>query len=186
MNTPTEMTTGLPPRQQRERAFYNRYSQDRCDRRVILDPILGKESRPWNSYWHFFDLVRGRFRQGARLLDFGCGWGSNTILFARAGYEVDGLDISEGNRAVAERLALEHGVADRVHLHRMAAENLAFADDTFDVIAGIDILHHVQVEQAMRECHRVLKPGGVAYFREPVENFLVDAVRNTRLMRWLL
>src|SRR3954465_2211915 len=179
MNPTSEMTApavraepaeGLTPRQQRERAFYNQYSQDRCDRRVILDPILGKESRPWNSYWHFFELVRGRFREGARLLDFGCGWGPHTILFARIGYEVDGFDISEGNLAVAERLVEEHGVADRVHLHRMAAEKLAFADGTFDVTAAIDILHHVRVEQAMRECHRVLKRGGVAYFREPVEN----------------
>src|SRR4051794_13115205 len=127
MNTTSEMTApvgnepceALTPRQQREREFYNCYSQDRCDRRVILDPILGNETRPWNSYWHFFELVRGRFRPGARLLDFGCGWGSNTILFARIGYEVDGFDISEGNLAVAERLAEEHGVAGRVRLHRM-------------------------------------------------------------------
>jgi 2-polyprenyl-3-methyl-5-hydroxy-6-metoxy-1,4-benzoquinol methylase len=180
------MTEALTPRQQREREFYNRYADGYCDRRVILDPILGHELRPWNSYWHFFQLVKDRFRQGARLLDFGCGWGSNTVLFAKLGYEVDAFDISEGNLEVARNLAAEHGVAGRARLHLMPAERLDFPDESFDVVAGIDILHHVQVEPALRECRRVLRPGGAAFFHEPVSNFLFDTVRNTWLVRRLV
>lgn len=180
------MTEALTPRQQREREFYNRYACEYSDKRVILDPILGKEQRPWNSYWHFFQCVKDRFRPGHRLLDFGCGWGSNTILFARIGYEVDAFDISEGNLEVGRRLAQDHGVADRVRFHQMPAERLDFPDDSFDVVAGIDILHHVQVEASLRECRRILRPGGAAYFHEPVANLLFDPIRNTWLIRRLV
>jgi 2-polyprenyl-3-methyl-5-hydroxy-6-metoxy-1,4-benzoquinol methylase len=174
------------PRQQREREFYNQYSKGYCDTRVNLDPITSPEHRPWNSYWHFFRLVRDRYRPGARLLDFGCGWGSNTILFAKAGYEVDGFDIAENNLAVARDLAEQHEVADRVRLSLQMAEQLEYPDESFDVVAGVDILHHVQLEPALRECRRVLKPGGVAFFREPIANFLFDPIRNTWLMRKLV
>jgi 2-polyprenyl-3-methyl-5-hydroxy-6-metoxy-1,4-benzoquinol methylase len=178
------MTDTLTPRQQRERDFYNRYAQQ-CDTRVNLEPVQSDEQRPWNSYWHFYRLVKDRFRPGHRLLDFGCGWGSKTILFAKVGYDVDGFDIAEGNLEVARTVANEHGVADRVRLHLMAAETLDFPDATFDVIAGIDILHHVQIEPALSQCRRLLKPGGVAFFREPVASFLFDSIRNTWLLRKL-
>lgn len=178
------MTDTLTPRQQREREFYDRYAQQ-CDTKIYLDPITSPHHRPWNSYWHFYRLVRDRFRPGGRLLDFGCGWGSKTIMFAKAGYRVDGFDISEGNLEVGRRLAQENGVADLVQFHLMPAEQLAFPDDTFDVIAGLDILHHVSVEPSLRECRRVLKPGGMAYFREPLANALFDGLRNTWLLRKL-
>lgn len=176
------MSQTLTPRQQREREFYNEYSRQRRDM-VSPEPILGNEKRPWNPYWHFFRLAREAYRPGSRLLDFGCGWGSNTVLFALAGYQVDGIDIAENNLEKARELAQEHGVSRNIRLHLQPAEQLAFPDQTFDVVAGIDILHHVQIEPALREVARVLKPGGVAFFREPVEQPLFDAIRNTWLVR---
>lgn len=177
--------SGLTPRQQREREYYNEYSQKQKGARVNLNPISGKESRPWNPYWHLFALVKERFRPGSRLLDFGCGWGDNSAIFAHIGYQVEGFDISEGNLDVARQLAEKEGLANQVHFSVQRAESLNYPDGEFDVIAGVDILHHVEISSAIGECRRVLREGGVAFFIEPLSNPLVDAIRNTRFVRRL-
>jgi len=128
-------------------------------------------------------LVKERFRPGARLLDFGCGWGDNTAVFARIGYQVEGFDISERNLEVARQLAASEGVANQVHFGVQTAESLDYSDGQFDVVAGVDILHHVEIPRAIAECRRVLRPGGVAFFIEPLMNPLFDTVRNTRLVQ---
>ena len=136
------LSVSLTPRQQREREYYNRYSQRKKDARVNLAPIAGKEQRPWNPYWHLFGLVKKRYRPGARLLDFGCGWGDNSLIFAHIGYQVDGFDISEGNLELARQLSDKEGLTEQVHFSLQRAERLKYPDAHFDVVAGVDILHH--------------------------------------------
>lgn len=172
----------LTPRQQREREYYDQYSQQQKNVEVNLAPISGTEQRPWNPYWHLFALVKERFRPGSRLLDFGCGWGDNSSIFAHIGYEVEGFDISEGNLDVARQLAENEGLANRIHFSVQRAESLNYPDGHFDVVAGVDILHHVEISPAIAECHRVLREGGVAFFTEPLANPLFETVRNTRLV----
>jgi SAM-dependent methyltransferase len=62
---------------------------------------------------------------------------------------------------------------------------LDYPSEFFDVIAGLDILLHVDITKAIAQCVRVLKAGGVALFAEPLEVPLFDVIRNTRLLRWL-
>jgi ubiquinone/menaquinone biosynthesis C-methylase UbiE len=50
----------------------------------------------------------------------------------------------------------------------MNAEELAFPDNTFDVVFGIGILHHLDIDRACETIARVLKPTGVAVFLEPL------------------
>lgn len=173
----------LTLRQQRERDFYNQYARTHADTTVVLDPIRRRERRPWNSYWHCFELVQAQFRPGHRLLDLGCGWGSNTVVFAAIGYDVDAIDISEANLQAARRVASEHGVADRIRFHLMPAERLTFHRGSFDVVAGIDILHHVDIAGALHQCHRVLAPRGAAFFHEPIWSGGFDRLRNTAIAR---
>jgi len=173
----------LTPRQQREREYYNQYSQQMKDARVDLAAIAGKEQRPWNPYWHLFALVKERYTPGSRLLDFGCGWGTNSAVFAHIGYQVQGFDISERNLEVARQVAEKEGIADQVNFSVQRAEALEYPDGHFDVVAGVDILHHVEISSAITECRRVLREGGVAFFIEPLNNPLFDYVRNTRVVR---
>jgi 2-polyprenyl-3-methyl-5-hydroxy-6-metoxy-1,4-benzoquinol methylase len=176
----------LTERQKREQAYYDQYASTyKCDVQAVFDPIEGRERRPWNPYWYLFGRVQRAYRPGARLLDFGCGWGENTVLFAKVGYQVHGFDISEANLRAARRTADRYGLSQRIELSRQAAEGLAFADNTFDVVAGVDILHHVDIASAIRECHRILKPGGEAFFKEPVRHWCFDTIRNLRPVKSL-
>ena len=60
----------------------------------------------------------------------------------------------------------------------MGAERLDYPDDRFDLSIGFAILHHLDLELSLAELYRVLKPGGVAYFVEPLgSNPLINLYR---------
>jgi SAM-dependent methyltransferase len=176
----------LTERQIRERRYYDEFVRRTSPDIASLDAIRGTERRPWNPYWYVAELLRSSYRDPSQqLLDFGCGPGSYSVQCAHIGYEVWGFDISEGNIDMARQLADKYGMAGRTHFAVGAAERLDYPDSFFDVIVGIDILHHVDIEPAIRECLRVLKPSGMAIFKEPVEAPVFDRLRNTRLGRAL-
>jgi 2-polyprenyl-3-methyl-5-hydroxy-6-metoxy-1,4-benzoquinol methylase len=179
--------TSLTERQKRELEFYEEYSKRNPCQQVNFAPVVGGESRPWNSYWHIFEVLKESFKaDGERLLDFGCGWGEHSLVFAKIGYEVFGFDLSQNNIANARSLAEKYEMTDRVHFSVSPAEHLDFADEFFDVVVGVDILHHVNIGQAIAECSRILKKGGMAVFHEPVRAPVFDSLRETRLGRWLV
>jgi 2-polyprenyl-3-methyl-5-hydroxy-6-metoxy-1,4-benzoquinol methylase len=182
-----ELTSTFTDRQQREREYYEEYSRRNPPKTVPLSMIEGTERRPWNPYWFVAELVQSaRTGPGQRLLDFGCGPGNYSVQFARMGYDVHGFDIAPHNLEVARDLAARYGVADRTTFVESTAERLPFPDAYFDVAAGIDILHHVDIPAAMRECLRVLKPGGMAVFKEPIEVPVFDALRKSAFGEWLV
>jgi ubiquinone/menaquinone biosynthesis C-methylase UbiE len=98
--------------------------------------------------------------QGRIALDYCCGRGETSVQMAQAGAFVHGIDISEESVRTAERRLADNGFADRSQMQVMDAENLSFADDTFDVIVCSGVLHHLDLEQAYPELARVLKPKG--------------------------
>lgn len=172
---------GLTERQRRERDYYNQFSQAHVHDEIDFAPILGDEARPWNPYWFAYQTVH-ELRAGAqaRLLDIGCGAGVDCVRYARLGFDVHGIDVSPGNIARARSLAARHDSSARVHVQPMVSEQLQFPDETFDVVTGIDILHHVEIGDTVAECLRVLKPGGVAVFKEWIEAPVLDRVRRLR------
>lgn len=178
--------TNLTDRQQRETAYYDQYSQLNAPEAVDFAPVVNDERRPWSPHWYVCRLVRDLYKsRDQRLLDFGCGMGLSGVTFAKLGYQVEGFDISSGNIAVAKRLAEQHGLGERCYFVTMPAEKLNYPDNHFDVIVGMDILHHVDIYKVMDEVKRVLKPGGVAIFKEPIRVPMLDAVRESWLLRKL-
>lgn len=177
----------LTERQRREREFYSEYSQKHQDEDVVFDPVKGHEKRPWNSYWRFYQVVQEAFRSPSqRLLDFGCGLGNSSMIYAHIGYQVSGFDVCEENVIQCRRKAEKYGFSERTDFSVGTAEDLTYADESFDVVAGIDILHHVEVEPALLGARRVLKSGGIAVFREFLVVPVFDAVRNSRFGTWLV
>ncbi|WP_068279381.1 class I SAM-dependent methyltransferase [Aldersonia kunmingensis] len=115
------------------------------------------------------DYARGRFDAVAgeqnlpyeRALELGCGTGFFLLNLMQGGVAKTGsvTDLSPGMVKVALRnaenlkLPVDGRVAD--------AETIPYEDNTFDLVVGHAVLHHIpDVEQALRECLRVLKPGG--------------------------
>jgi ubiquinone/menaquinone biosynthesis C-methylase UbiE len=90
-----------------------------------------------------------------RVLEVGVGTGVNLPLYP-AGVSVAAIDESVEMLAVAQQRALCH-----VHLARMDAERLAFADATFDtVVTSLVLCSVVEPERALGELRRVLSPSG--------------------------
>jgi 2-polyprenyl-3-methyl-5-hydroxy-6-metoxy-1,4-benzoquinol methylase len=109
---------------------------------------------------------------GKNVLEYGCGSGHDSCHLADCGAIVTAFDLSPVSVQKARRRAELLGFADRIQFDVKAAGKLDYAPATFDVIVGIAILHHLhtQLDVIYDEVARLLKPGGVAYFTEPVAN----------------
>lgn len=115
---------------------------------------------------------------GAKVIEYGCGLGFLSILLARSGAEVTAIDISEASVGVARAQAETYGVAKRINFVISPAEQLPFADGTFDLAFGKAVLHHLDPTTAAPEMARILRPGGRAAFSEPLgTNVAVIAAR---------
>ena len=107
--------------------------------------------------------------RGKTVLDYGCGRGEQALRYLANGATTFGIDISEPYIADVTRAALDHGYPrDRFEFRVMDAHALDYGDQTFDVIIGDGILHHLDTDVAMDEIHRVLKPGGRVLLTEPL------------------
>ncbi len=103
----------------------------------------------------------------AEVLEYGCGPGSAAWDIAETGGRVTGIDISPVAIDQAKREADDREVTNCQFLV-MNAEELEFDDNSFDLVCGSGILHHLELEAAHRELARVMRPGGTAVFFEPL------------------
>jgi SAM-dependent methyltransferase len=172
----TTLSAELLDRARREREFFNRYS----DPRQVPDQVLAVpkllDAIP-DEIGEFFPSL-----QDKSVCEIGCGYGVLCAYFALRGARVFGFDVSDTNVIVARRTARVNRVEDRIFLQVMQGECLAFADNSFDLVFGNAVLHHLDRAASAREIYRVLKPGGIAIFREPLgENKLLEWARNCPL-----
>lgn len=115
-----------------------------------------KEYAPWMRELMGFDSFAD-----ARLVEVGCGMGTDLLQFARGGSKCTGLDITPRSIEISRRHFSVYGLkADFVISD---GERLPFADHSFDVYYSNGVLHHTPgTDAAICEAHRVLKPGGTA------------------------
>ena len=105
-----------------------------------------------------------KMKEEMKILDIGTGPGFFPMILSEAGYTVTAVDYTEEMLEKAkENLGkyTKYGL-ERVTLQRMDAQNLEFADETFDVVISRNLTWNLEKpEQAYQEWMRVLKPGGV-------------------------
>jgi SAM-dependent methyltransferase len=104
-------------------------------------------------------------RRYARSLEIGAGTGYFSLNLLRAGVieQATCSDISEGMLATLRENAERLGLA--VRTERVDAEHLPFADESFDLVLGHAVLHHIpDLQRAFAEFARVLAPGGIVLF----------------------
>ena len=111
------------------------------------------------------DLIASaaRLRPGLRVLEVGCGTGLFTEKFAAAGAHIVAIDVSPDLLAHARARNLP---AERVQWVCGRLEDLRGAE-RFDAIIGSSVLHHLELHDALRTMHRLLKRGGAISFAEP-------------------
>ncbi len=100
-----------------------------------------------------------------RMLEIGAGTGYFTLNLLRQGIvdEATAIDISPGMLDVLQATATSLGL--EVKTEPADAERLPFADESFDLVLGHAVLHHVpDLPAALSECARVLRPGGTLTF----------------------
>lgn len=117
---------------------------------------------------------------GATCLELGCGTGYFTRLVAESNATITAVDISEDLLAEAR----EKTTAQNVVYEIADAHNLKYEDASFDLVYGSSILHHLEIDKALSESLRVLKPGGKFVFAEPnMVNPQIWAERNIDYVR---
>ena len=115
-----------------------------------------QEYAPWMREVMGFD----RFA-GARLLEVGCGMGTDLLQFARGRALCTGVDVTPRSVEISRLHFSVYGMKGDFVLSD--AERLPFADNSLDVYYSNGVLHHTPgTADAVREAHRVLKPGGTA------------------------
>ena len=111
------------------------------------------------------DLMQSCFKEylpektALKVLDIGTGLGIQAMTFAELGHQVTALDLSEEMLARAKQGAAARGLS--IDFHHGDAENLPFADNSFDVVVNMHLLWTLtDHEKFFQECKRVLVPGG--------------------------
>jgi ubiquinone/menaquinone biosynthesis C-methylase UbiE len=102
--------------------------------------------------------------RGQRLLEVGCGIGTDLVRFAKSGARVTGIDLAQTAIDLARRNFELNGVAAE-ELRVANGEALPYADESFDVVYGHGVVQYTaDAPRLIREMHRVLKPGGTGIF----------------------
>ncbi len=134
---------------------------------------------------------------GTNVLELGCGTGYFTKELARTRANVTAIDISPDLLEEARR----NCPAPNVTFEVQNAYALSYPEASFDSVVGSSILHHLEIDEALRQIYRVLRPGGFIRFTEPnmlnpqiavqknvpaVKKRLGDSPDETAFFRWPL
>ena len=160
---------------EREREFHDRrFSQD-----TERQQKVGKFYQITKSIQQAKEKMLFDSSKEAKVIEYGCGTGSYAFKLAHNGAElVTGIDISPVAIEKARAIAIDKGVASKTSFEVMNAESLEFAPDSYDLICGSGILHHLDLNLAMDSIVKVLQPNGKAIFVEPLgHNFLINLYR---------
>jgi 2-polyprenyl-3-methyl-5-hydroxy-6-metoxy-1,4-benzoquinol methylase len=187
-----------------------RVSRPKLDRRVSMDTLPSIETvaeywnrRPCNirhspaavGSRQYFDEVEARkylvephipgFAQfdrwrGRRVLEVGCGIGTDAISFARAGADYTGVELSEASLELARRRFAVFGLTGR--LSQINAEELAthVAPASFDLVYSFGVIHHTpRPDIVVRQVRQVVRPDGefrlMLYAKDSWKDAMIEA-----------
>lgn len=124
----------------------------------------------------FLRQITDKSKAETKILDVGCGTGANLEMLRQFG-TAEGVDVSDD--------ALEFCRRKGLTVHKGLAEELPFADESFDVVTALDVIEHLDDDVAgLREMHRILKTGGKTLIFVPAFMWLwgvQDDISNHRI-----
>src|ERR1051326_3054616 len=149
---------------QRVRTFWqahpcgSKFSDAEVGTREFFDRV---EAHRYAKEWHIPKAAGFAASRGLKVLEIGCGLGTDGAQFVRAGANYTGVDLTEAAIYLARKRLAQSGLP--AELLVADAECLDFADETFDLVYSHGVLHHTpDIQGAVNEIYRVLKPGGRA------------------------
>ena len=111
---------------------------------------------------------------GGRMLDFGCGNGANTVLYADEFASIDGVDVEPERVDEAAAAAAGMGIGN-VTYRTYDGGRLPFDDETFDHVTSYEVLEHTSDDAAaVAEIRRVLRPGAAITISVPNKWYLME------------
>ena len=117
---------------------------------------------PCEESWYYAEKWRREGRKS--VLDLGCGLGRHAVLFAKYGFKVTAMDVSDEAIAFLRKYRREQKVD--IACKKADMEAMPFADDAFDCIFAMHSAGHADTEgmrKIMKEIERVLKPDGEVF-----------------------
>ena len=117
----------------------------------------------------FFQLLE--LGPQSRVLDIACGSGGPALFMARtAGCHVTGVDINQEGIRTADNMATNLGLTAQTRFQRAdAGRTLPFEGNSLDAILCVDAIDHFMDRiSLLKECYRVLRPGGRILFTDPI------------------
>lgn len=125
----------------------------------VHSPFAIRRYAHHSQYQAFVDLVPS----GSTVLDAGAGEGVLSVLLAKKGCKVLGVDLSQPNVESARAYAEQEGVSDRVSFTQGDAEHLPAEDASYDYVVSSHVLEHLpDFQRGARELRRVAKKGVIA------------------------
>jgi SAM-dependent methyltransferase len=124
-------------------------------------------------------MLSGHLKPEMTVLELGCGTGYFTRELARSGADIVAIDVSPELLEIART----NCSAPNVRYEIQNAYALTYSNATFDSVVGSSVLHHLEIEEAVREIYRVLKPGGTIHFTEP--NMLNPQIAIQKNVPWI-
>jgi len=171
-------------RWQREREFFDRHAEGAAH---DIKPVPPETLHRYGQLKRRFFSPEYRYRvvgdlSGKHVLDVGCGEGINTVVLAKLGAFVTGIDISQGAIDAAMERARVNGISDRVRFECAPLELASFQPGTFDIVWGEAILHHLiaDLDDVLARIASWAKPDATILFAEPI--VLSRTLRRIRLM----
>jgi len=109
-----------------------------------LDYFNEVEARKYFVEPHIPQFAQFERWKGKRVLEIGCGIGTDTINFARHGASVTAVDLSEKSLSIARERAKVYGMEDRIQFHQGSAEELnsIVPVEPYDLIYSFGVIHH--------------------------------------------
>ena len=159
-----KVTEANPELKERVRSFWQAHpcGTKFSDAEIGTREFFGRvEAHRYTKESHIPVAAEFQKARGQRVLEIGCGVGTDGAQFAEAGAVYTGTDLTDAAIELARKNFELRGLQGEFHV--ADAENLDFADESFDLVYSHGVLHHTpDIESAVREIHRVLKPGGRA------------------------
>lgn len=146
------------------------------------------KSHTWRTVENSAPHLIPHLSPGLRLLDVGCGPGTITVDLANrlAPGEVIGFDVAADVIDRAAALLDAPGAPTQCRFTVDDVYAMSFADDSFDIVHAHQVLQHLtDPVAALREIHRVLKPGGILAVRDADYGGMTWAPAATAIERWM-